>query len=208
MPRPKLLAGGLATAGVVLLLGVLFIERPSRREDVPPRAPTILVKPTRDLPPAPRRAADPPPEDGRDPQFRREFASRTTDIREACDLPLEMRCDSSGCAAVVESPDLDVFTGWLQILTDRPGLVASTLLRDAGVDPSLLPCGRALDRLGDQPIYSVTDPDTGREWWCTAGGPAPHAHPRSLCDEVVAEQRGAPFAGFSVSEPRQLQFRR
>lgn len=137
------------------------------------------------------------------------FTARTEALRRACDLPLESRCEGGVCAAVVRSPDLDHLLGWLAIVSERPRLVASTLLRDAGVDPSWLPCGEAIDALGDRPIWSVVDPTSrsGEEWWCTVDTIDAAGAAAALCDAMVARRLGSPFEGFSAAEPRRLRFR-
>ncbi|MEM6930178.1 MAG: hypothetical protein AAF602_24780 [Myxococcota bacterium] len=137
----------------------------------------------------------------------RRFERRTADVREACDLPLVPRCEGARCAAVVESPSLDGFGGWIEIATDRPGLVVSTVLRDAGIDPSWTPCGRALDQLAELPIYSVTDPETGREWWCTVDA-RQGTDARDLCDALVSDRTSRTFDRFGARPPRRLRFRR
>ncbi|MEO0605022.1 MAG: hypothetical protein AAF211_26565 [Myxococcota bacterium] len=195
----------LGVAALVVLATIGGLVRTPRPEPPPPGARSLLRW---DPAPTPVATAPVPAEEAASPPSTREarFEQRTADVRVACDLPLVPRCDGSRCAAVVESPDLDVFTGWLEIATDRPGLVMSTVLRDAGIDPSWTPCGRALDQLADMPIYSVADPETDREWWCTVDA-RDGTDARDLCDALVSDRISTTFDGFAARPPRQLRFR-
>ncbi|MEN0067175.1 MAG: hypothetical protein AAGA48_33900 [Myxococcota bacterium] len=168
----------------------------------PPRA-ARQMQPSRDLRSVAPVAAPPttptPPPEPRQAAFVRQIEAITS----ACDLPLQPLCGSAGCAAVVRSPNLDHLGGWLKILGDRPRLVASTVLRDIGVDPGLLPCGQALDGLGDDPIYSVSDGENGRQWWCTVDSPSA----LELCNVLVERHKEQAFDGFSNRALRRLHFR-
>jgi len=141
-----------------------------------------------------------------EPVRARAFRERTAAVRDACDLPLETHCDDRRCAALVASPNLDHLGGWLAIAGERPGLVLSTVLRDAGLDPAHLPCGRALDGLDGRPVFSVVDDAAGHDWWCAVDGDPREA--AALCDELVSDRTDRPFDGFSRTEPRRLFFRR
>lgn len=137
------------------------------------------------------------------------FEARIEAVRDHCGLPLQALCEGEACVAVVDSPDLDHVVGWLSVLGERPGLVMSTMLRDAGVDPGLVPCGHALEGVSTQPIWSVEDDrsTTGREWWCTVSTATSTEAAARLCNALVTRQRGDAFDGFSVPNPRELRFR-
>ena len=131
----------------------------------------------------------------------REWTRQAEEVTRACDLPVETTCEDGACVALLHGPDLDHALGWIGLVLTSPRFVASTLLRDVGVDAETLPCGAAIEDFvahGDEvPMIELAD---GTELWCATDG----AGDTALCDRAAAERYGA--SGFAVPGVRRLSF--
>lgn len=133
------------------------------------------------------------------------FEARAADVRDACDLDLDLRCDERACAGVLTAPDLDRLGGWLTFVFASPRFVLSTAARDLGVPPRVLPCGSAVEQLVGTSGVTAVELEDGTEVWCTTSGET--AAGQALCDALAAEH-GRPEVGFGATGLRRLTFDR
>lgn len=146
------------------------------------------------------------------------WRSRTEAVRDRCGLQPHTACQGSTCASIVEGPDLDRFSGWLQISLQSPRFVFSTIVRDLGLPAALLPCGQAIGALAGEHDPSGAPPSQtvalelpdGTEIWCTSAdqGDAPGAAARiaALCDTIATRRVGPHAARFATEGLRRLSF--
>lgn len=183
----------LAPATVVVLAGLWVAMQPGvPSAPAAPSAPTRRVEATFQSPSAPS-APESPALVARTPDWDRAIDS----VESACGLAVERWCDPSGCAVVLEAPDLDQPLGWLEMAFERPRFVGNVVGRELGL--GALPCGTALSSAFADGIR-VVEPLGEREVWCVSEADA------GLCDRAAAAVLGREVA-FGSSD-RRLRFTR
>jgi hypothetical protein len=171
-------------------------EGPAPAEGLAPAASSEVVH----IPPPP--AAPPAPEPAEVVAYR----ARAARVARSCGLGAVTRCRDGACVAALTMPDLDRLGGWVRLGFSSPRFVLSTVARDLGVPPRILPCGTAVAELvGEGTVRTVELPD-GDEVWCAVEGEPEQAN--TLCDTLAEERAGARAARFSEPGLRQLSFDR
>lgn len=146
------------------------------------------------------------------PGWQSRFERRAFRLRDACDLPLHVRCEAGGCAAVVISPDLDRFGGWLTLLRRHPRFVLQTAARDLGWPDGLSTCGQAVSTLSADGVTASVELPDGNEAWCLPSDPEGRTSwdeaQRALCARAAADLLGRAVDGFDEPSLRLLRFGR
>jgi hypothetical protein len=132
------------------------------------------------------------------------FAAHVTAVGAACGIGAQTVCEPGGCVAVVRSPDLERFQGWVELLGVSPAFVVGTAARDLGLPEVATPCGSAIDALSDQAHVIAVELASGEELWCAV--PAVEADQLSRCDRAVRSAWGT-AGGFANAPVRELSFR-
>lgn len=165
----------------VLLGGLLVFlwTRPG-----PPAPVRVEVRPERGR--SPRQVRLPRPEahrpDAVEPTPPETWFDAVETVQAGCGLQAEPWCDGSGCAVVLESPDLDSALGWATMTLERPWFVANVLGRDLGLGST--PCASALALTFADGVRAV-EPHGEREVWCAGRAPSD-----ALCDRAAAAVLG------------------
>ena len=187
--RSGILVGTSAVLAVVWLCWPTAPSAPGAdRIGDPARVRTTLLAPPPPPPPPPRADDDDAPR------------LPVRSLHDDCGLPATAHCAGSDCVLMLAGPDLDRFTGWMQLALQSPGLALATASRQVGMpDTTCATTLRGLD--ADLRILALEAPD-GAELWCAA----PQGL-EALCDRAARGQP-RPWHGSFLDSPRVLQFDR
>lgn len=122
-------------------------------------------------------------------------------LHEGCDLPVESICDGNDCVILLHAPDLDGFSGWIDMATESPRFVVTTAARDLGFEPAWTPCGAAIGDIPNEIL--MIELSSGQQLWCAGTNGHNWA---GVCDAYAMDTYGE--SGFTRPGVRRLQFRR
>ncbi|MEZ4235578.1 MAG: hypothetical protein R3F59_05320 [Myxococcota bacterium] len=134
------------------------------------------------------------------------YRTRAAQVTASCGLQSETRCSDGACVAALGVPDLDRVSGWFRLAASSPRFVFSTVARDLGVPPRILPCGTAVAALVGEGRVRTVELPSGDEVWCTVEGDP--AEGDDLCDALATERAGPGAARFHEAGLRELTFER